>query len=90
MNFDFEIGEESKLMSRSKSSKLSAGCKLVQRHRVVRVNEKKFLFSIFLNFLSQTAKKFALSRDTSFSTGLQRCQPCYQKVVRSMSSKLPA
>ena len=64
-------------MSRSESSKLSAGCKLVQRHRVVRVTLKKFLFSIFLNFPSQTAKKFALSRDTYFSTGPQRCQLCY-------------
>ena len=43
-------------MSRSKSSKLSAERKHVQRHRVVRVTLKKFLFSIFLNFLSQTAK----------------------------------
>ena len=44
-------------MSRSKSSKLSAERKHVQRHRVVRVTLKKFLFSIFLNFLCQTPKK---------------------------------
>jgi hypothetical protein len=56
-------------MSQPKSPKLSAERKLVQRHRVVSVNGKKFLFSIFLNFLCQTAKKIRASRDFYFSTG---------------------
>ncbi len=56
-------------MSRSKSSKLSAGWKLVQRHRVVRVTLKKIPVFDFLKFPFSNRKKIALSRDTSFSTG---------------------
>jgi hypothetical protein len=52
-----------------KSLALSVEHKHVQRHRNVRVILKVFLFSIFLNILCQTAKKFALSRDTSMSPG---------------------
>ena len=44
-------------MSRSKSSKLSAGWKLVQRHRVVRVTLKKIPVFDFLKFLFSNRKK---------------------------------
>ncbi len=43
-------------MSRSKPSKLSAERKLVQRHRVVRVNEKNLVFD-FLKFPLSNRKK---------------------------------
>ena len=44
-------------MSRSKSSKLSAGCKLVQWHRVVRITLKKIPVFGFLKFPFSNRKK---------------------------------
>ena len=44
-------------MSRSKSSKLSAGCRLVQRHGVVRVTLKKIPIFDFLEFPFSNRKK---------------------------------
>ncbi len=76
-------------MSRLKPSKLSAERKLVQRHRVVRVNGKKFLFSIFLNFLCQTAKKFALRAISISALGRGTLQ-CRLKSPCSKSSKIYA
>ena len=76
-------------MSRSKPSKLSAERKLVQRHRVVRVTLKKIFFSIFLNFLCQTAKKFAL-RAISISALGWGTLLCRLKSPCSKSSKICA
>jgi hypothetical protein len=44
-------------MSRSKSSKLSAGCELVQQHRVVRVTLEKIPVFDFLKFPFSNRKK---------------------------------
>jgi hypothetical protein len=56
-------------MSRSKSSKLSAERKLVQRHRVVRVTLKKVSVFDFLKFLLSNRKKIRASRDFYFCAG---------------------
>jgi ribosomal protein L36 len=80
-------------MSRSKSSKLSAGCKLVQRHRVVRVTLKKIPVFGFLNFPFSNRKKYSrcraillsplgrnvVSRAVKKSLG-QSCPSCLRKL----------
>ena len=84
MNFDFEIGQESTLMNWSKSSKLSAGCKLVQRHRVVRVTLEKILFSIFLNFVCQTQKGHLVKVDqTVCGTKIRPASPSQAEDIQS-------